>query len=82
MGEALRSEFASEGAPGFAMSVGDMTGPGVAEDLASQVEWPVFLIPAEPDGARCQASAWFAGTIRLPQVSGGLVACLAGAVIR
>ena len=44
------------------MSVGDTTGPGVAEDLASQVEWVAFLIPAEPDGARCQASAWFAGT--------------------
>ena len=44
------------------MSVGDMTGPGVAEDLASQVEWVVGLIPAEPDGARCQASAWLAGT--------------------
>jgi hypothetical protein len=34
-GGPLRSEFASEGAPGFAMSVGDMTGPGVDEDLAS-----------------------------------------------
>ena len=53
------------------MSVGDMTGPGVDEDLASQVEWLAGLIPAEPDGARCQASAWFAGTIRLPKVLGG-----------
>jgi hypothetical protein len=34
-GEDTRSEFASEGAPGFAVSVGDTTGPGVAEDLAS-----------------------------------------------
>jgi hypothetical protein len=34
-GEGTRSEFASEGAPGFAVSVGDTTGPGVDEDLAS-----------------------------------------------
>ena len=60
--EVIRSEFASGGAPGFAVSVGDTTSPGVASDPASQVEWLAVLTPAEPDGARCQASAWFAGT--------------------
>jgi hypothetical protein len=40
--EVLRSEFASGGAPGFAVSVGDTTGPGVASDPASQVEWSGF----------------------------------------
>ena len=54
------------------MSVGDMTGPGVAEDLASQVEWVVGLIPAEPDGAPCQASAWFAGTPGIQRFLEGL----------
>ena len=54
------------------MSVGDTTGPGVASDPASQVEWSVLLIPADPEGARCQASAWFAGTPGIQRFLEGL----------
>jgi hypothetical protein len=36
--------------------------PGSRRRPASQVEWSVLSIPAAPEGTRCQASAWFAGT--------------------
>ena len=38
-----------------------------------RVRWSgaVSQISADPDGTRRQASAWFAGTIRLPKVLGG-----------
>jgi hypothetical protein len=71
-GGPLWSEFASGGAPGSAVSVGETTVPGVASDPASQVEWSVLLIPADPEGARCQASAWFAGTPGIQRFLEGL----------
>ena len=61
-GRIVRSEFASGGAPGYAVSVGDTTQPGVASDPATQVEQPVVLTLRGTGGTRCQASAWFAWT--------------------
>ena len=51
---------------------GGNDGPGSRQRPASQVEWSVLLIPADPEGARCQASAWFAGTPGLQRFLEGL----------
>ena len=68
---AIWSEFAA-GSSRVRRFRGGNDGPGSRQRPASQVEWSVSLIPADPEGTRCQASAWFAGTSGLQRFLGGL----------
>jgi hypothetical protein len=69
--EDSRSEFASRGAPGFAVSVGDTTGSGVAKNPASQVEWSGFSDLRGPGRHPLPGFGLVRGDLRTPKVPGG-----------
>ena len=68
---AIWSEFAA-GSSRVRRFRGGNDGPGSRQRPASQVEWSVLVIPADSEGTRYQASAWFAGTSGLQRFLEGL----------